>query len=329
MEEQVMRKMFAITLGGMMMFASASAVQADTILFQDDFGNGVVKDSDGVPATGSNVWKTYLPTFGSFTESGGGTLVATAGGAGYTGTNQETIMASADGTPALNKTVSPIYNFFVPSSQAKTISGTVSMNSNGAQNFWDDVFRISLTSQTSSAYEANDALSLRFRGNATNLVNPSNAGFDVALSYKVNAFNKNPEGAGAQTALLVSSTPTSQNGVYISGTLTGFAWTIDQTGYNLVVYYNNLSNGLPNSTTWTGLWTGNANGLNLNLADWNTPSGDAMLFVQHTLNSNPGTVNGATATYTWDQFMVSEIPEPATLGLLALGGLFMLPRRRA
>ncbi|MHB1158494.1 MAG: PEP-CTERM sorting domain-containing protein [Phycisphaerales bacterium] len=327
MEEQAMRKMFAITLGGMMLFAATSAVQADTILFQDNFGNGVVKDSDGTPATGTNVWKTLLPTYGSFTESGGGTLVATAGGAGYTGTNQETNMAGADSSNV--KTTSPIYNFLAPGSQAKTISGTVSMNSNGAQNFWDDVFRISLASQTSTTYEANDALSLRFRGNPTNTVNPSNPGFDVALSYKVNASNKNPEGAGVQTALLVSQNPTSQNGVYIPGTLTGFAWTIDQTGYNLVVYYNNLSNGLPNSTIWTGLWTGNANGLNLNLADWNTPSGDAMLFVQHTLNSNAGTVNGATATYTWDQFTVSQIPEPATLGLLAMGGLFMLARRRA
>ncbi|MHB1157551.1 MAG: PEP-CTERM sorting domain-containing protein [Phycisphaerales bacterium] len=136
-------------------------------------------------------------------------------------------------------------------------------------------------------------------------------GFDkVTLQYKQNAPN---------APYIGLTTP-----VFIATTLSRFVLTLDATTYSLSLYQGDGS--LFNAVPYTGA-------LPLDPTQWgpsanaNQYSHDSAMDIEVIATAN--SLNPATLSTNLTNLTISAIPEPATLGLLAMGGLFMLSRRRA
>jgi len=286
MKGQPMKTMFAITFSGLMLFAVASAVQADTIVFQDSFNNGVVANSDSVP----NYWTpvSYLgaPGDGTITEANGpGGLTMTVARPASANNNQL----------HLETTTYSYLNFFdhkitIDCSLAVSIT---TANSPGS-------FRFTLGSQPlNNEYGVNDGIQFNVEAYPT---------FDkVTLQAKQNAPNS------PYTALTTPVFP---------ATLSRFVLTLDATTYSLSLYLGNGS--LFNAVPYTG-------SLGLDPSQWGPSANpsqynhDSAIDIEAIVTKNAADPGNLSANLT--NLTVSVIPEPASLGLLALGGLLLLPRR--
>ncbi|MHB1158179.1 MAG: beta-galactosidase [Phycisphaerales bacterium] len=261
-----------------------------TVLTHDGFDNGNPTDISG---ENPDFWTKSVPADsrnGTLTEATGGPLNQTIGSSNYQGGNNAVVLYSNQ------TTTSDTFNFFVPSGHAKTMTGSLSLTSN-LLNYWDNTLRISLTSENKDIYSANDGLSLRFRGGQTS--DPTKR-FDVLLAYKINTPNANPDQGGTGTNILVNNgTPGNTNGYSLFGTLTGYAMTLDQSNYTLIVYYTNTS-GVPTSQTWTGAF-----GTDMTKAAWGDGSGKSMLQLENRLNIPVG---DRVCTALWSHLAVTGQP---------------------
>ncbi|MHB1158224.1 MAG: PEP-CTERM sorting domain-containing protein [Phycisphaerales bacterium] len=153
------------------------------------------------------------------------------------------------------------------------------------------VFAFSLASESNSAFGANDSISVTFNGVS-----------NVKLTMKQNA------SSSGENITLVPST-------FVAGpaALKGFRLILDDTNYQLIVYKND------------GSVLGNYSGTHsLAVGNWGAAGDSAMvLFTQR--------ADGTTSNDAWskvEDLTVTIIPEPATLGLLTLGGAMMVVRSR-
>ncbi len=312
-----------LAAGGLTMTAQAAVV------FQDNFTNGVPANSDGVPATGTGFWNNI--TSPAPTESGGLlNLTATVATAGATPQNWLACYPKTDGT----------FNFFnnqetytVQFGPTPAITGTTTVNS--VNTTYTNIFNLAvLTADVihptwgMSPWYADDALNLTLAQNGT-----------VILQRKIN-HSENTAPANLTNLISVNIGPT------LAGTMTGVSLTLNATSYDLQIYVpvgaGIASDGVINSSD-TGYGTLHG-ALGINESDWgntyNTTTstyasdgnGNSGVFLGVQRAYGGGTTNpdpvGSYTTATVNSFTVSTIPEPASLGLLALGALLMFPARR-
>ncbi|MHB1157563.1 MAG: PEP-CTERM sorting domain-containing protein [Phycisphaerales bacterium] len=288
------KALLGMTLMGAV-FIAGPAAYADTIVFQDNFGNDVPVNSDGVPATGTGFWSVVPATpiaGGSVTESAG-LVTLVAGGPSSTAGQVSAMLRS--GAPTDD------FNFFT---QKLTFSATVGVTTNTA-NYWDGLLRFVIESQSGTNYSANDALAVRLRRRST--------GDEVLLAYKINNSAMSPDQNNASVTFLVGA---GGNGVVLSHRVTGFELTLDATDYTLVIHQD----GGAADATYTGTH-------GLLVGDWGTGAGNGGKSSLEIENLRGGTaLAGTHFTSTWDNLTVT-VPEPATVGLMTLGGLMMVRGR--
>ncbi|MHB1158548.1 MAG: PEP-CTERM sorting domain-containing protein [Phycisphaerales bacterium] len=285
-----MRKEIIMTVAaGLLTGLVGATAQADPIVFQDNFGNGVPANSDGVPATGTGFWTVVQANNGT----GGSTSVdennLNPGKLTVTVTDAGTAAARPNVT--LGSAVSPDFNF---STVKHTYSGTLALNTNGGAQNWNLVFRMMINKSVNSSYTDSDAVTLEITGQGA-----------VSFGWKNGLPNSQPFAKKPVNSV----TPA-------IGTITGYALSLDATNYELTVYGSGGTGGT--SSTWTNTYA-SAGGL--------THWGNSSLNLYLVENDGSGPPFAArTYTSTIDQVQVTAIPEPATLGLMALGGLLMLSR---
>ncbi|MDI6449702.1 PEP-CTERM sorting domain-containing protein [Anaerobaca lacustris] len=119
--------------------------------------------------------------------------------------------------------------------------------------------------------------------------------------------------------------PAGANGI-LSATLTIPAWDVDA-GMQNVIYVNNVRIGTLNTT---GDWSWGTTSFTLPtsvLNDlWNNGSLSVYMDIDATYQGNRVTLGSSTLSAVYN--LGEPIPEPATVGLLGLGALLALRRRR-
>ncbi|MHB1158685.1 MAG: PEP-CTERM sorting domain-containing protein [Phycisphaerales bacterium] len=184
------------------------------------------------------------------------------------------------------------FNFFT---QQLTFTGTGVAIGGTATNSYEKVGRFGVMSNSTSAYGALSALYLEMVGNNK-----------VSLKAKT-GIASNPG------TILVNNIP-------VTGTITGFELTLDATTYDLTIYTTTGTFDSGNNATFAGNHS-------LTAAGWGN-DGNAGLVLEAQRTSNGAAAVGLTGTMTIGQLTVDAIPEPATLGLLTLGGLLIASRTR-
>jgi len=120
--------------------------------------------------------------------------------------------------------------------------------------------------------------------------------------------------------------PAGANGI-LSATLSLSTWDVDA-GMQNVIYVNGVRLGILGET---GDWTWGSTSFNLPasvLADlWNDGSLDVYMDIDAGISGSRVTLGSSTLTAAYN--LGEPIPEPATVGLLGLGALLALRRRRS
>lgn len=159
-------------------------------------------------------------------------------------------------------------------------------------NTYDRSLRFSLNdSAGSDGYPAADAWVMNIFGNNK-----------VKLGWKTGAPNSDPF-----AHLIFDVTITT------IGNITGFDLTLDNTTYDLKIYGTTGTYDSSNNALFAGTYAGFVNnnlGMYLSAIRAGAPAAN-------------------TATLLLDQWSVTQIPEPATLGLFGLGAMLMCVRRKA
>ncbi|MHB1158495.1 MAG: PEP-CTERM sorting domain-containing protein [Phycisphaerales bacterium] len=252
MKVQAMRKMFAITLGGVLaalgtvtLWNTSTATAA--VIYQDDFSGSSATNLPGTTpdvTTGGNTWQGSA---GSLWKADGSLTMTT----------------NTSSSASLPSTVT---NGFIYTLSADLNPTSAFNNLNWIGLGFSSVYWVPFLTNT------NDWALVRVT-----------RGTGQGQSFTNNTSNA-----------VVFDTPTGPVNIKIVLNTMAPQWTAE-------FFVNNVSFRGPVNTTTS------------------TPADFA--FVGFGVISN---VNG-----TVDNFVFSSVPEPATLGLLAMGGLFMLPRRRA
>ncbi len=316
---------------GLAAVISLGGVARGATVFQDNFNNGVVADSSGVPATGTGFWDNVVNTP---TESGGLlNLTATVATAGKTPQTWLACHPKTDGT----------FNFFnnqetytVQFGPAPAITGTTTVNS--VDTTYANIFNLAVL--TADAKNPSSGMSPWYADDALNLTLAQNG--TVLLTRKIN----DSEDSAAKNLTNLISVNIGSN---LAAAMTGVSLTLNATSYDLQIFVpvgtGIASDGVINSsdTSYGTLhgalginesdWGNTYNGITKTYASDGNGNSGVFLGVQRAFG-NPGGSNpdpvGSYTTATVDSLTVSTIPEPASLALLGLGSLLIFaPRRRA
>ncbi len=313
---------------GITLTAGLSVAQADTVLFQDLFNNG---NPENVNGESPNYWNYQDASPGgygtySISESGGSISPPTPGTLAMTATNTSSTQAAM----GLNSAQLQKYNFFVGpvTFSASGLSITGSPNNNNS-NLYFSV----LSKATSTAYNSStsDRIGIRLRGDG-------NFGFGIGdgsgpLQSSAAYFGLVNLGTTTITGLAMTLNASSWAANSATGTLTyNLSFTYSGTdsldsNHDGVISstdagFSELSGSLSNSvsTTFLDQW------LTDNGAGRTTADALAAIAMQSRVTTS---AYPASSTVSMNTVAVSTVPEPATLGLLALGGLALLrPRRK-
>ncbi|MHB1158567.1 MAG: hypothetical protein ACYC26_17215, partial [Phycisphaerales bacterium] len=151
-----------MTVAATVFTLAAVSAQADPIVFQDNFGNGVPANSDGVPATGTGFWTVVQANNGT----GGSTSVdennLNPGKLTVTVTDAGTAAARPNVT--LGSAVSPDFNF---STVKHTYSGQLRLNTGNAGSPGQNYFRLMIDKSSNSSFGDSDAVTLEISYVAT------------------------------------------------------------------------------------------------------------------------------------------------------------------
>lgn len=285
--------LLAASLAGSLLFGGAAA-HANTVVFQDLFGNGSVVNSDSI----NNFWTSSTSNESTVTEAGG-KLVLAAGGSTSTVNQQVARVTSAS--------TSNTFNFFT---QKLTFSVAVGISSNTSAG-WQVGNRFVIESEAKPNYGANDALCVGLQSRAT--------GDAFVLAYKKNNSAMLPDMNDPSVTFLVGSY--NSFATVADHHIIGFDLTLDATSYTLIVHFD----GGVDSATYTG-----SHGINL--SDWGNgeSNGGQAALQMETIRVSDASLAGKNGASTWDSVTVTQVdpaPEPAALGFVAVGGLLLLISR--
>lgn len=271
-----------------------AAAPAATIVFEDTFGNGSVANSDSV----TNYWQTYKSPYSSpsaVTEASGAITLFSGGSGSTAGTHQMSIQSKA---------VSADLNFFTGAGKTYSVTLGSSLtgydhNTSAVNETTTNTFNFSIASSVTNAYTANDAFQITVRNN-------SGVNDDIRVAYKVNASN-------TTVNQYLTGTVPGYGYVNVAGRVTGYDLTLTATTWQLTV---NHTGGL-GVTTYSGTHA-------IAIGDWGT-NGDSIVELE---SVRGGGSAGKSTTVTIDRLTVAEVPEPASMALMAIGGLLLMGRRR-
>lgn len=277
-----------------LVLSSVGTAVAGPIVFEDNFNNGNLADSDSA----TNVWQTYKSPYTSpstATESGGALTLFAGGNGSVSSTHQMAVQT---------KTLSSDFNFFTGA--GKTYSVTLGSAVTGYDHAASSVnettmnqFSLSISSVATNAYTANDAIQVGVRNAGGGVDN-------IRLAYKINLNN-------SSVNQYLTGTVGGLGWVAVAGHVTGYELTLSSSAWQLVVTH---TGGL-GTTTYSGTHA-------ISASDWGT-NGDSIAELEM-VRSGGGANKSATAVI--DRFAVSEVPEPASMGLMVVGGLLLMGRRR-
>ncbi len=242
--------------------AGMAAYGAETPVFIDTFGNGAAADSDFVSAA----WpSSAVPANTSIAESGGQLILSAGGPASPDGVLTVALRSGAPAAPL---------NFF---RQRLRFDAVLAIGGD-APTLSQRQARFALASSDAISYSAEDALSIRFRGDNT-----------VALGVKLDRPAINAE----SVALLI-------NNAAVGGAISGFSLALDATEYALTVYHS----GGSGSTAFNGPH-------GLIGAQWGA-RGDSTMILE-TTRSTSGSGAGQSAACSWDSLSVARLLPPPRL----------------
>lgn len=187
-------------------------------------------------------------------------------------------------------------------------------------NFFNQPLKIAVNGMAFSGTGGNSQLNFGMVANGSNT--SSNDGIIWRINYNsadnttTLRLNSKLNTSGAD--VLAGAGPFRVNEVR-SGVITDFELTITPTGYEWKIDGPAMTGG---SETFTGTWSHAA----FTVDEWNHTAGDgrANIRIQHSANLTNGTVETSMSALSITQV----VPEPAMLGLAALGGLGLLRRRQ-
>ncbi|MHB1158279.1 MAG: PEP-CTERM sorting domain-containing protein [Phycisphaerales bacterium] len=259
--------------------------RADTVVFEDNFANSVVADSDAT----TGFWTTF--------KSNASCLVSE-----NTASSSDLEMTATGGTGSNSATAaiySQLSSTFSIGTQKLTFSarGLAIGGSGGLVS--DSSFRFSLNDVLGSngyTSTAGDGWTMDiFAGNTLNL------GWKTGFT------------GGPYQHQILTNYPGSTVAAGIGGNVTGFDLTLDNTTYDLKIYGPTGTYDSTDNAAFAGTYSGFVNN---------------NLGMYLSVSRSSSTV-GNTATLLLDQWSVTQIPEPATLGLFGLGAVLMFVRRKA
>lgn len=271
---------------------SASA----TVLFQDNFNNGVVADSDSVTGFWNPVGSAVVGS--SLAESGGNLVISLPGS--NNSTAQNSTLRSHDGA-------GPTFNFFTQqltftlSGLSVTNPGVGDVGVSASNSILQFYISPSSTSPYTNPSTTPDMVGVRIRANNR-----------VELGFKQD---------DTTTSNVFSGDSLAHNFTY-ADTVTGFALTLDATHYSLLIFFDNVETP---STTVSG-----THGLSEGAWGAGETIGESGIGLVASSFISSGKANDTLVTL--DSLTVTAIPEPSSAaglaGLAALG-LAALRRRRS
>lgn len=269
-----------MTLAAVALAGPASNAKAD-VVFEDNFNNNIVADSDGVPATGTGFWTTHL-----FDGADGTNAFAETGGK----VTLTALEADTSGTSiSISSNVSSDFNFFT-SQRTYSVSG-MSLGGTLTQP-GKKIGRFLILSSGDRFTTSSDGVLLEITGSGV-----------IFFRVRLN---------GSNTTLV--------NGVDADsgGVITGFDLVLDATNYDLKIHSTTGTFDSSDNAAFAGTH-------GLTLPGWDN-GGNSLLGLES--GRGDGANAGQSSIFNVDKLTVTAIPEPATLGMLALGGMMMTFRGR-
>lgn len=333
---QTMKKMTVAALGGVLVWATVPAAYASTILFNDQFNEAISAplDAHGTNTSITNYWKTIdtgANGLYSLTESGGSmTMVAT-----------DNTATSFQAGKWLYSGALQSYNFMTAPVTFAASGLALTANAPNGNLYFDVTSKSLAPGSTNDTATARIGFRLRNDGFFRLKYGNSNTWFSGDMSGS--AITLSQHGPGSASLLNNSST----------ATITGFEMTLDASSwvannatgglaYNVRVSYTGTNANDTNTDGWISSADATFSDLSGTLTSTATTS-----FVTAWLSDNGGTTTSTAlasmsihdrttsipAVGNYSQLVVGDvtvsvIPEPASLGMLAVSGLLMLPRRK-